>query len=343
MGVAITEILTGQEVSIQELKGKILAVDAYNTLYQFLTTIRMADGTPLQDSKGRVTSHLIGLLSRTTALMSQGLRLAFVFDGEPPALKREERERRRQAKAEALLKLKEAAAEEDVTAMKKYAGRTARLTGEMVAEAKELVGALGLPVIQGPSEGEAQAAHLCRKGEAYAVISQDADAFLFGAPRIIKNLNLTGRKKRAGLLAYESVKPEILLLEENLRRLGLRREQLIILAVLVGTDYNREGIRGIGPKKALKLLEKYGERYEELFREVKWEEYYPSLSWRELLNTFLEMPVSDEYELRWRAPDEERLRKLLVEEHDFSEERVASALERLAKSDASQRGLTDFF
>ena len=127
MGVAITELLEGKEISVQDLKGKILAVDAFNMLYQFLTTIRMQDGTPLRDSKGRVTSHLIGLFSRTTTLMTEGLRLVFVFDGEPPALKRQERERRHAVKQEALLKLKEATAREDVEEMKKYAGRTATL------------------------------------------------------------------------------------------------------------------------------------------------------------------------------------------------------------------------
>jgi flap endonuclease-1 len=201
MGVAITELLEGKELTIEQLHGKVFAVDAFNMLYQFLTTIRMQDGTPLKDSKGNVTSHLIGLFARSTTLMSQGLRLAFVFDGEPPALKRQERERRHAVKVEALRQFKKAEAKEDIEEMKKYAGRTATLNSEMVNEAKVLLAALGLPVIQAPSEGEAQAAHICKRGDAYAVISQDADALLFGAPRVVRNLNLTGRRKKGGALA----------------------------------------------------------------------------------------------------------------------------------------------
>lgn len=343
MGVAITELLEGKEIRIEELRGKVLAVDAFNMLYQFLTTIRMRDGTPLKDSKGNVTSHLIGLFSRTTTLLAEGLRLIFVFDGDAPALKRQERERRAAVKATALHHLKTAEAEQDIEGMRKYAGRTAKLTGEMIDEAKRLLTALGVPVIQAPSEGEAQAAHLCRRGDAYAVVSQDADSFLFGAPRVVKNLNVTGRKKRVNALAYERVAPELLVLDENLRRLGLSQDQLIILGILVGTDYNRAGIKGIGPKKALKLLAEHGTEHERLFTAVGWDEQYPELPWRTLLDAFTRVAVTDDYELRWGTPDADALRQLLVEEHDFSEERIDAALGKLRQEEAQQRGLQEFF
>jgi flap endonuclease-1 len=344
MGVAITELLEGKEIEIEDLKGKTFAVDAFNMLYQFLTTIRMQDGTPLRDSKGNVTSHLIGLFSRSTTLMAQGLKLAFVFDGEPPELKKEERERRKAAKAEALHLYKKAEAKEDIEEMKKYAGRTATLNKEMVKEAKSLIGALGLPIIQAPSEGEAQAAYMCKRGDVYAVISQDADAFLFGATRVVKNLNLSGRRKKGGALAYEKVAPELLILDESLKALGLTQEQLIILAILVGTDYNRGGIKGIGPKKALKLLEEHPNNYEKIFEIVEWKTHYPDLDWRTLLETFKNIPVTDEYELRWRPADQKALYQLLVDEHDFSGERITSAMAKLASSDAhKQKGLGEYF
>ncbi len=343
MGVAITELLEGKEISIEDLRGKILAVDAFNMLYQFLTTIRMQDGTPLRDSKGNVTSHLIGLFSRTTALMADGVKLAFVFDGEPPALKKKERERRAAVKAEALLHLKSAEAREDVAEMKKYAGRTATLSPEMVDEAKQLLRALGIPVLQAPSEGEAQAAHVCARGDAYAVVSQDADSFLFGAPRVVKNLNLSGKRKKTSALAYETIHPELLSLDDSLKALNLTRDQLIVLALLVGTDYNREGIRGIGPKKALKLLEAHGADFAALFDAVSWSEHYPDLPWKVLVETFKKMPVTDEYALSWAKPDAAALRELLVVQHDFSEERVAAALAKLgASAAAQQRGLGEF-
>jgi flap endonuclease-1 len=344
MGVPITELLEGKEISMDELRGKVLAVDAFNMLYQFITTIRMRDGTPLKDSKGNVTSHLIGLFSRTTTLMAAGLKLVFVFDGEPPQLKQEERERRAAAKAVALQKLKAAEEREDIEEMRKYAGRTAKLTKEMVAEAKTLLVGLGIPVVQAPSEGEAEAAHLCRSGKAYAVVSQDADSFLFGAPRVVKNLNLSGRRKKAGALAYQTVSPELLRLDDSLKALNLNREQLIILALLVGTDYNRAGIKGIGPKKALKLLQEHGTDYDALFTVVKWEEAYPELEWKQLLETFTGMATSDVDKLEWQQPDPAAVKKILVEKHDFSEERVQTGLDKIAESSATQqRGLGEFF
>src|SRR3989344_1424609 len=123
MGIALKDIATGKEIEIDSLKGKVLAVDSYNLLYQFLTTIRARDGTLLMDSKGNVTSHLVGLFSRTTKLMQCGIKLVFVFDGKPPELKEKERIRRRELKAEAESEYRKAAEKKDLEAMKKYAAR----------------------------------------------------------------------------------------------------------------------------------------------------------------------------------------------------------------------------
>lgn len=342
MGVQLTQLLTGHETSTKELAGQRFAVDAYNVLYQFLTTIRMQDGTPLKDSHGNVTSHLNGLFNRTTALMAEGLKLVFVFDGEPPKLKAEESERRRGVRDEAKQRYKEAEQAEDVEAMQKYAGRAATLTSAMVDEAKALLEALGIPTVQAPSEGEAQAAHLCKKGDVDGVISQDADAFLFGATRVVRNLSITRRRKQPGKLSYERVSPLILELEENLRALGIERERLIALAMLVGTDYNKAGIKGIGPKKALKLVQQH-EQLDDIFKAAGWSEAYPELAWKRVYDTFIEMPATDEYRLVWHLPRKERLHELLVQRHDFSAERIETALERIEKAGThAQKGLGDF-
>ena len=112
MGLAIKDLVPSKEIKIPDLKDKWLVVDTFNLLYQFLTTIRSRDGTPLQDSKGNITSHLVGLFARTTKLMDEGLKLAFVFDGTPPKLKQEERERRKALKAVAQKQYKIAVQEE---------------------------------------------------------------------------------------------------------------------------------------------------------------------------------------------------------------------------------------
>lgn len=342
MGVPLTPLLKKHETSIDALRGRVFAVDAFNMLYQFLTTIRARDGTPLTDSHGNVTSHLIGLFSRTTNLMGQGLKLIFVFDGEAPALKKQERERRQAVKADAQTKFDAAQAREDVDEMRKFAGRTAKMTPAMVEEAKKLLVALGIPVIQAPSEGEAQAAHIVKKGDAYAVISQDADAFLFGAPRVIRHLGISGKRKKQSAMAYEKILPERIELDETLEELGIDRDHLIALAMLVGTDFNPGGVHGLGPKKALKLVKEH-ETLADIFVAAEWNEHV-DVPWQDVYAVFNDMPFLDDYELKWTAPNDEAIIKLLVEGHDFGRERVENALKKLAEnSDKGQKGLQEFF
>ena len=342
MGLAITEILTPREIRIEDLKNKTLAVDTYNLLYQFLSSIRQADGALLQDSKGRVTSHLAGLFHRITRLMAYNMKFIFCFDGKVPEMKYRERERRKEIKIDAQKKYDEAAKKEDLEGMKKFAARTSRLTPEMIADAKELIIALGQCIVDAPSEGEAQASYIAKKGDADYVLSQDADCFMFGAPKLVKNLTISGKRKRPGAYAYDEVLPEMIELKDVLAELDISQEQLIILGVLVGTDYNYGGIKGIGPKKALALIKKYGNDYESTFKEAKWDENF-DYAWQDVFDTIKNMKVSDDYKLKWEPVSKEKLFKVLVEEHDFSNERVSSALSKLEESsDRKQKSLNDF-
>lgn len=345
MGLQFKELVIKKEISIQDLKGKILAVDSMNLLYQFLTTIRSPDGTALTDKHGKVTSHLIGLFYRTTSLMEEGLKLAFVFDGKAPEIKQKTWEKRSQIKVEALLKLKEAQKAENLDDMKKYGSRTAILTKDMIEEAKKLIQALGCPIVQAPSEGEAQATHLVKNGDAYACVSQDYDNLIFGCPLLVRNLSLEGKRKRAGKFAYEKINPEILSLKEVLTNLNLTLDQLRVLAILVGTDYNPGGIKGIGPKKALKLVQENGENFEQIFKQAEWDKHYPDLAWKELFNTIKDIPVTDEYKLEWKPVNEQEVYALLVEKHDFGADRVKVKLDKLLekKEKNSQKGLGSFF
>jgi len=343
MGVAITELLVKKEIEIDSLKGKIICIDAPLFLYQFLTTIRSRDGSLLMDSKGNVTSHLTGLFTRTANLMQKGLKLVYVFDGKVPDLKKEERAKRRELKLEAAKKFEEAKKKEDLDEMKKYAARTSRLTGEMIEEAQKLIKAFGIPVVDGASEGEAQAAYIVKNNDAYAVASQDADCLMFGAPRLIRNLSIAGKKKKANVLSYEKVMPEFVDLSENLNNLGIDNDQLIALGMLVGTDYNNGGIKGIGPKNALKLVKQYGKDFDSLFKDVKWNDYF-GYPWQEVFNLIKNMGVKRDYELKWHKIDIEKIKELLVEEHDFSHERVESVLGRFKedKEEKKQKGLGEF-
>lgn len=344
MGLQFKDLIKPSEISMDELGSKVLAIDSHNILYQFFTTIRQADGTPLKNSKGNVTSHLNGLFNRTVNLLQKKIKPVFVFDGTPPELKKKEIERRASQKEEAKRQYEKAKAEQDIDSMKKYASRTTRLTKEMIQEAKELIQLMGLPIVEAPSEGEAQAAHMTKKGDAYATVSQDFDALMFGSPRIIRNLSISGKRKRTGSPTYQTIKPEIISLGETLNALGIDNEKLMILGILIGTDLNYGGIKGIGPAKALKLIKKHGDDYEAIFKEARWEEHF-DFSWEEVFSTLRKIPVTDDYILSWGLADNERIVEFLCKRYEFSEDRVKSQLEKLEKSTGSrhQKGLGDFF
>lgn len=343
MGVAFKDLIQAREIELDFLKGKIILLDTYNVLYQFLTTIRGRDGTLLMDSKGNVTSHLVGLFARTTNLMNRGIKIAFVFDGKPPELKQKTAEQRNIMKLEAEKKYMEAKKKEDIEDMKKYAPRMTRLTKDMAEESKKLIGFLGLPVVQAPSEGEAQAAYMVGENKGFAVGSQDFDSLIHGATRLVRNLSIAGKRKKGKTLGYDTVKPELIDLSENLNALGIDQNQLIALAMIIGTDYNPGGINGIGPKNALKLVKKHKTDFDSLFNEVKWDANF-RFPWTEVYYLIKKMPATDDYELEWSNVDKEGLFKLLVDEHDFSEERINSTLERFSKGAAKkqQKSLSDF-
>jgi len=345
MGLQFKDLTVRKELSLKDLANKTLVVDSSNYLYQFLTTIRNRDGTPFTDSHGNVTSHLIGLFNRTTKMMEHNIKLIFVFDGKPPEIKQTTQEKRKAAKHQAALQLEQAQKLGNLEDIHKFASRTVSLTPNMVKEAKELLHYLGLPVIQAPSEAEAQCAHVVKQGDAYASLSQDYDSLIFGCPLLIRNLSIEGKRKRAGKFAYQIIKPEILTLSENLNHLGLDLEQLTVLAILVGTDYNPGGVKGIGPKTALKLLKEFPNNFDALFERVKWVQHYPDLEWKEIFYTIKNLPVEDNYEINFQPINEQALINFLVTKHDFSEERVKLKIKKLLKEKEQQKqqGLSQFF
>ena len=332
MGVNLRALVPPEAVKVVELRelaGKVVAFDAYNALYQFLAIIRGPDGRPLMDSRGRVTSHLSGLFYRTVNLIELGIKPIFVFDGKPPALKEMELKRRMKIREEALIKYEQALKEGRLEEARKYAQQAAKLKDQMVEDAKRLLTLMGVPWVQAPSEGEAQAAHLARCGDADLCASQDYDSLLFGAPALVRNVTISGRRKLPGKDIYVEVKPEIIRLDVLLQKLGLTREQLIDIAILVGTDYNPKGVKGIGPKRAYELIRKHGS-LERALPHLKEAEF--PVDPAEIKRIFLEPEVTDEYELKWSEPDVEGVVAFLCEEHDFSKERVEKALNRVREA-----------
>lgn len=341
MGVKITELLKISPAKVEDLSGRIIAIDSPMFLYQFLTSIRQMDGTPLMDSKGNITSHLVGLLSRTAWICQSKIKPVFVFDGKPPELKIKEIEKRTDAKLAAKKMFEEAEKEKDIEGMAKYSKRMVKLTREMISEAKELVNAFGLPYVEAPSEAEAQAAKIVADGKAWAVASQDADSLLFGAAKLVRNISSTQRKKQKGRLGTEEIQIEIIDLKETLNELDISRQQLIAIGMLIGTDYNNKGIPGIGPKNALKIVKKHSS-IQEIFKEVEWDKHF-EVPWKKVYDLFEHPHVTGDYSVDWKTPNYEKAINLLVEKHDFSKERVMASLEKIKPAKESQKGLGSFF
>ncbi len=339
MGINLGDIVEPQPRALEDFAGRVLAVDGFNTLYQFLAIIRQPDGTPLMDRQGRVTSHLSGLVYRLSNFVAAGIRPAFVFDGEPPRLKAHTIEARAEIKVRAEREWREAVEIGDLATARTKAMQTARLTGEMVGQAKRLLGLLGIPCVQAPSEGEAQASAMARAGTAYAAASQDYDALLFGSPRLVKNLAITGRRKLPRKDVFVDVQPEEISLDATLASLEITREQLVDMALLIGTDFN-EGVKGIGPKKALNLIKKHGSlepALQALSVDIE--------SKGEVRQIFLEPRVLPEVTLEFRDPDPAGVRSMLCDEFDFSRDRIDQALAKFteARAGQKQRSLDSWF
>jgi len=336
MGLQIGDIIPRKEVNLAELKGKIIAVDAFNALYQFLSSIRQADGTPLMDAQGKVTSHLSGLFYRNVSLLVEGIKLIYVFDGEYHELKKKTHDIRNASKEEAKAKYEQAVDEEDIDAMGKYARGLSKLTPEMINESKELLIAMGIAVFQAPGEGEMQCAEFVKMGEAYAVGSQDYDALAVGGNRLIQNLTLAKtRKTKAGNIF---IAPEMIEHDRILNELGIDSDQLISLAILVGTDFNPGGVRGIGPKKALALVRE--KKYPvQIFRELE-EQGRLDFDWKVVFEIFKKPNVKREAVI-FPKLDTPNIKEILVTRHNFSLERVENQLAKLgeAKKQSAQKTL----
>jgi flap endonuclease-1 len=333
LGVKLAPLITPQVLTLEELRSRSFAVDAANQLHQFLALIRTPDGIPLKDRNGRITSHLVGLFYRTTRLITEyDLKLIFVFDGKPPDLKSDEITKRREQRKRAKREYEEAVAKGDMkTAWSKAVG-TGRLTKEMAQEAQQVLSYLGIPYVQAPGEGEAQAAYMVQRGDAWATASRDFDTLLFGTPRLLRYLTLTGRKRLPSKGTSVPLEPELIDLHKVFADNGINREQLVDMALLIGTDFNA-GVPQVGPKTALKLI-KENNSLENLPSKIL-EQLPPN--YHKIRRIFLDHPITDEYDITPTPIDKDGLVEFLCTGHGFSETRVLNVIDRLMKAKEGQR------
>lgn len=355
MGVDIGDLVVKRPVGLSDYAHKTVAFDAWNILYQFLSNIRQPDGTPLMNAAGDITSHLAGVLYRTGNLVEAGIKPVWVFDGEPHPLKQETLAARSARREQATHDLAAAQEEGDDEKALSKAKQTSRLTAPMAEQAKELLRALGIPVVDAPSDGEAQAAWMASSGAVDVACSQDFDSLLFGAPKLLRNLTASGRRKLPGKQVWVDVTPEEIDLEATLANVEMTRDQLIDAALLVGTDFN-PGIKGIGPKKAVALIRKH-DGLEPLLESLQANpesassaverallEQHESLMDRETIRGIFARPAHVDVDIAHGKPDADAVRALMVDRFGFSKERVGTAIERFeaARGRANQQSLFDF-
>ena len=328
MGLNLKPLVIREKTRLESFSNRVIAIDAYNAIYQFLASIRGPDGMQLMDSEGRITSHLSGLLYRNINFLSLGIKPVWVFDGKPPSLKTAEIERRRQIKRDATVKYEKAIAAGEMEEARKYAQQTTSMKDGMVEESKQLLGHFGIPYIDAPSEGEATAAHLTNTGQAYASASQDFDSILLGAKRLIRNFTNSGRRKIPNRNTYIEIEPEIIESKKTLESLQVTKEQLVDIGILIGTDFNPEGFERVGPKTALKMIKQHS-RLEDI---PQIQEQLHQIDYNQIRKIFLEPDVAKVDEIIFEKVNYEGITNYLVKERSFSGDRIQSSLNRLKKA-----------
>lgn len=328
-----------KEQKFESYFGRKIAVDASMSIYQFLIVVGRSGTEMLTNEAGEVTSHLQGMFSRTIRLLEAGMKPVYVFDGKPPELKKQELAKRfskREDATEDLNVAVEAGNKEDI---EKFSKRTVKVTRQHNEDCKKLLGLMGVPVVEAPTEAEAQCAALCKAGKVYAVASEDMDSLTFGAPKFLRHL-MDPSSKKIPVMEFDVSK----VLEE----LNLTMDQFIDFCILCGCDYC-DSIRGIGGQTALKLIRQHGS-IENILENINKERYQIPEDWPyvEARRLFKEPEVvtdEEKLDLKWTAPNEEGLIDFLVKENGFNADRVTKAVEKIkaAKNKSAQGRLESFF
>ncbi len=327
MGVKLKDIVEPKTISFKDLEGRVVSIDAFNTLYQFLSTIRQRDGRPLSDENGNITSHLSGILYRNSSMIEKDIKPIYIFDGQAPELKSETQAKRREVREESERIFKQALKEGDTEKARKFAMRSSKLSPEIIESSKKLLTLMGIPYVEAKGEGEAQAAYLVSKGDAYAVASQDYDCLMFGAKRVVRNLAVSSN---LGNLEYYELK-------SVLSQLKVTREELIDMGILIGTDFC-EGLKGVGAKTALKLA--HNGQLKEKLAELQKQSTHDLDEVREI---FLNHNINTDYKIKWEKPNQDKIIEFLCYEHGFSVDRVTKASDKLKNLSSSQGSLDAWF
>ncbi|MGQ3412070.1 flap endonuclease-1 [Natrinema sp. LN54] len=317
---ALRDIAVIEEIPFDDIEGTV-AVDAHNWLYRYLTTtVKWTDSRKYTTGDGTEVANLVGIVQGLPKFFEHDITPVMVFDGGPSELKDDEIESRREQRRSYEEQLETAREEGDSVAIAQLESRTQRLTPTIQETSRELLRLLDVPIVEAPAEGEAQAAHMVKRGDADYVGSEDYDALLFGSPLTLRQLTSKGD-------------PELMDLEATLAHHDLTLEQLIDAAILIGTDFN-EGVSGIGPKTAISAITEHGDLWSVLEARGDHVEYGDRV--RQL---FRDPDVTDDYEFDASVdPDLEAARAYVTDEWGVDAGEVARGFERIEES-VTQTGL----
>ncbi|QFU83186.1 flap endonuclease-1 [Natronorubrum aibiense] len=317
---ALRDIAVIEEIPFDDLEG-VVAVDAHNWLYRYLTTtVKWTNSSKYTTADGTEVANLVGIIQGLPKFFEHDITPVMVFDGGPADLKADEIASRREQRESYEDQLEVAREEGDEVAIAQLESRTQRLTPTIQETSRELLRLLDVPIVEAPAEGEAQAAHMARRGDADYVGSEDYDALLFGAPLTLRQLTSKGN-------------PELMDLEATLEYHDLTLEQLIDAAILIGTDFN-DGVHGIGPKTAISEITEHGDLWSVLEARGDSVEYGDRV--RQL---FRDPNVTDDYEFETTLePDLEAARAYVTDEWGVDAGEVERGFERIEES-VTQTGL----
>ncbi len=310
-----------EDISFEDVAGSVVAVDAHNWLYRYLTTtVRFTRDAAYTTADGTEVANLIGVVQGLPKFFEHDLTPVFVFDGSVTEMKAEEIAERREQREKRESKLEDAREAGDATEIARLDSQTQRLTDAILTTTREVLQLLDVPVIEAPAEGEAQAAHMARQDAVDYVGTEDYDALLLGAPLTLRQLTSSGD-------------PELMDFQATLEKHDVTWEQLVDAAILMGTDFNA-GVDGVGPKTAIKLVKEHGD----LWGALEAKEAHVDHADR-IRDLFLTPAVTDDYDLDLTVnPDVEAAREFVVDEWGIAPDEVEKGFERIEES-VTQTGL----
>ena len=338
-------------INLELLTGKVVACDASMAIYQFLiATQTMKQGMgigELRDSDGNLTGHLVGLFHRTIQFLENGIKPIWVFDGKPPDLKTRVLDQRKETKEKAMEDKENMLESGDFEGAKRMAGRSVKVTWEMMKDAKRLLRLMGCPVVEAPGEAEAQCAYIVKSGLAFATASEDMDSLTFGTKVLLRGFN----SKKEPILQID--------LDQVLEGFDMSMDEFIDLCILCGCDYTTN-INGVGPIKAFKYISHLGGKIENVIRKIERENDNPwkkkkyhipeNFFYKEARELFKAPDAIKERKkleelIKWNKTDEEGMKEFLIGQKGFSETKVESGLKKLkaCTHKANQARLDCFF